>query len=77
MILIGSSKRTTRSFGIPSGCVLWENIQALKCIEELVVVYGHWICYKRLRAATEAMRAALEAEARTVVPTADRQEVLR
>ena len=33
--------------------------------------------YSRLQAATKAMRAALEADARIVVPTADRQEVLR
>jgi RNA polymerase sigma-70 factor (ECF subfamily) len=47
--------------------------------EEVAATLGlsRWTVYKRLQAATEAMRAALEADARAVVPTAERQEVLR
>jgi RNA polymerase sigma-70 factor (ECF subfamily) len=47
--------------------------------DEVAATLGlsRWTVYKRLQAATEAMRAALEADARAVVPTAERQEVLR
>jgi DNA-directed RNA polymerase specialized sigma24 family protein len=47
--------------------------------EEVAATLGlsRWTVYKRVQAATEAMRAALEADARAVVPTAERQEVLR
>ena len=47
--------------------------------DEVAATLGisRWTVYKRLRAATEAMRAALEADARSVVPTTDRQEALR
>jgi DNA-directed RNA polymerase specialized sigma subunit len=38
---------------------------------------SRWVVYKRLRAATDAMRAALEADARTVDPAVGRQEALR
>jgi RNA polymerase sigma factor (sigma-70 family) len=46
--------------------------------DEVAATLGlsRWTVYKRLQAATEAMRAALEADARAVVPTAERQEVL-
>jgi RNA polymerase sigma-70 factor (ECF subfamily) len=46
--------------------------------EEVAATLGlsRWTVYKRLQAATEAMRAALEADGRPVTPTADRQEVL-
>jgi RNA polymerase sigma-70 factor (ECF subfamily) len=47
--------------------------------DEVAATLGipRWTVYKRLRAATDAMRAALDADARTVVPTARRQEALR
>jgi RNA polymerase sigma-70 factor (ECF subfamily) len=47
--------------------------------DEVAATLGlpRWTVYKRLQAATEAMRAALEADARAVVPTAERQEALR
>jgi RNA polymerase sigma factor (sigma-70 family) len=47
--------------------------------EEVAATLGvsRWTVYTRLRAATKAMRAALEADARIVTPTTDRQEVLR
>lgn len=47
--------------------------------EEVAATLGipRWTVYKRLQAATEAMRAALEADARTIVPTAEPQEALR
>jgi DNA-directed RNA polymerase specialized sigma24 family protein len=47
--------------------------------EEVAATLGisRWTVYKRLQAATEAMRAALETDARPVTPTADRQEALR
>jgi RNA polymerase sigma factor (sigma-70 family) len=47
--------------------------------EEVSATLGisRWTVYKRLQAATEAMRVALEADARTVSPTAERQEALR
>jgi RNA polymerase sigma-70 factor (ECF subfamily) len=47
--------------------------------EEVAATLGISRCavYKRLRAATDAMRAALEADARTVAPTVGRQEALR
>ena len=38
---------------------------------------SRWTVYKRSKAATEAMRAALEADSRRVIPTAERQEALR
>ena len=47
--------------------------------EEVAATLGisRWTVYKRLRAATHAMRAALAADARTVAVTTDPQEVLR
>ncbi len=47
--------------------------------EEVAATLGisRWTVYKRLQAATEAMRAALDADARPVVPTTGRQEALR
>jgi RNA polymerase sigma-70 factor (ECF subfamily) len=47
--------------------------------DEVATTLGipRWTVYKRLQAATEAMRAALEADLRTVVPTTDRQKALR
>jgi RNA polymerase sigma-70 factor (ECF subfamily) len=38
---------------------------------------SRWTVYSRLERATKAMRAALEADARAVAPTAERQEALR
>jgi RNA polymerase sigma-70 factor (ECF subfamily) len=38
---------------------------------------SRWTVYSRLRAAMKAMRAALEADARAVVPTTHRQEAVR
>jgi RNA polymerase sigma-70 factor (ECF subfamily) len=47
--------------------------------EEVAEALGvsRWTVYSRLQAATKAMRAALEADARAVAPTAHRQEALR
>ena len=47
--------------------------------EEVAATLGisRWTVYKRLSAATDAMRAALEAEDRMVAPTVARQEALR
>jgi RNA polymerase sigma-70 factor, ECF subfamily len=47
--------------------------------DEVAAALGipRWTVYKRLRAATEAMRAALEADARTVTAATHRQEALR
>jgi RNA polymerase sigma-70 factor (ECF subfamily) len=47
--------------------------------DEVATTLGlpRWTVYKRLQAATQAMRAALEAETRSVAATADRQEALR
>ena len=47
--------------------------------EEMAEALGisRWTVYSRLEAATKAMRAALEADARAVVPTTHRQEALR
>jgi RNA polymerase sigma-70 factor (ECF subfamily) len=47
--------------------------------EEVAEAVGisRWTVYSRLEAATKAMRAALEADARAVVPTTHRQEALR
>ena len=47
--------------------------------EEVAVTLGvsRWTVYKRLQAATEAMRAALEADARSKTPTTKPQEALR
>lgn len=47
--------------------------------DEVAATLGisRWTAYKRLHAATKAMRAALEADARTVNPTAARQEAAR
>ena len=47
--------------------------------EEVAEAVGisRWTVYSRLEAATKAMRAALEADARAVVPTTHRQEVAR
>ena len=47
--------------------------------EEVAATLGisRWAVYKRLSAATHAMRAALEADARTVASTVQRQEALR
>jgi len=47
--------------------------------EEVAATLGisRWTVYTRLRAAVKAMRAALEADARSVTPTTDRQEALR
>ena len=47
--------------------------------EEVAEAVGisRWTVYSRLEAATKAMRAALEADARAVVPTTHRQEVPR
>jgi RNA polymerase sigma factor (sigma-70 family) len=47
--------------------------------EEVAATLGvsRWTVYKRLQAAMKAMRAALEADARSVTATADRQEALR
>jgi RNA polymerase sigma-70 factor (ECF subfamily) len=47
--------------------------------EEVAEALGisRWTVYSRLEAATNAMRAALEADARTVVPATHRQEALR
>jgi RNA polymerase sigma-70 factor (ECF subfamily) len=47
--------------------------------EEVAATLGvsRWTVYKRLQAATKAMRAALEADARTVAPATERQEALR
>ena len=47
--------------------------------EEVAATLGlsRWAVYKRLQAATEAMRTALEADARTVTIAAVRQEALR
>jgi RNA polymerase sigma-70 factor (ECF subfamily) len=47
--------------------------------DEVATTLGlsRWTVYKRLQSATEAMRAALEADARPGVLTANRQEALR
>ena len=47
--------------------------------EEVAATLGisRWTVYKRQQAAAMAMRVALEADARTVTPTTDPQEVLR
>jgi RNA polymerase sigma factor (sigma-70 family) len=47
--------------------------------EEVAATLGisRWAVYKRLGAATEAMRAALEADARTTTATVDEPEALR
>jgi RNA polymerase sigma factor (sigma-70 family) len=47
--------------------------------EDVATTLGisRWTVYSRLRVAVKAMRAALEAEARSVTPTTDRQEALR
>jgi RNA polymerase sigma-70 factor (ECF subfamily) len=47
--------------------------------DEVAATLGipRWTVYKRLHAATEAMRAALEADARTVTSATHRQEALR
>jgi RNA polymerase sigma-70 factor (ECF subfamily) len=47
--------------------------------DEVAATLGipRWTVYKRLRAATKAMRATLEADARGVTSTAYRQEALR
>ena len=47
--------------------------------EEVAATLGisRWAVYKRLSAATDAMRATLEADDRTVAPTVERQEALR
>jgi RNA polymerase sigma-70 factor (ECF subfamily) len=47
--------------------------------EEVAATLGisRWTVYSRLRAATEAMRAALEADARTVTVATEEQEALR
>jgi RNA polymerase sigma-70 factor, ECF subfamily len=47
--------------------------------EEVAEAVGisRWTVYSRLGAATKAMRAALEADARAIVPTTHRQEALR
>ena len=47
--------------------------------EEMAEALGisRWTVYSRLEAATKAMRAALEADARAVVPTTRPQEALR
>ena len=47
--------------------------------DEVAATLGvsRWTVYKRLRAATEAMRAALEADARSVTASSGRQEALR
>ena len=47
--------------------------------DEVATTLGipRWTVYKRLGAATEAMRAALEADARTVTSATHRQEALR
>jgi RNA polymerase sigma factor (sigma-70 family) len=47
--------------------------------EEVAATLGvsRWTVYKRLQAATKAMGAALEADARNVTATTDRQEALR
>jgi RNA polymerase sigma-70 factor (ECF subfamily) len=47
--------------------------------EEVATTLGisRWTVYSRLRVAVKAMRAALEADARSVTPTTDRQEALR
>jgi RNA polymerase sigma-70 factor (ECF subfamily) len=46
--------------------------------DEVATTLGisRWTVYKRLQAATAAMRVAFEADARTVVATAERQEAL-
>jgi len=47
--------------------------------EEVAQALGisRWTVYSRLEAATKAMRAALEADARAVAPSTNRQEALR
>ena len=47
--------------------------------EQVAATLGisRWTVYKRVQAATEAMRAAIEADARSVTPATDRQEALR
>jgi RNA polymerase sigma-70 factor (ECF subfamily) len=47
--------------------------------EDVAATLGisRWTVYKRLQAATESMRAALEADARPETPTTEPQEVLR
>lgn len=47
--------------------------------EEMAEALGisRWTVYSRLEAATKAMRAALEADVRAVVPSTHRQEALR
>ena len=47
--------------------------------EEVAATLGisRWTVYSRLRSATKAMRAAIEADARMVAPTAERQGVVR
>jgi RNA polymerase sigma-70 factor (ECF subfamily) len=47
--------------------------------EEVAATLGisRWTVYSRLRSATIAMRAALEADARSVAPTTERQEAVR
>jgi RNA polymerase sigma-70 factor (ECF subfamily) len=47
--------------------------------EEVAATLGisRWTVYSRSRSATKAMRAVLEADARSVAPTTERQEALR
>jgi RNA polymerase sigma factor (sigma-70 family) len=47
--------------------------------DEVAATLGisRWTVYKRLQAATESMRAALEADARGEIPTTEPQELLR
>ena len=47
--------------------------------DEVAATLGisRWTVYSRLRSATKAMRAVLEADARPMAPTTHRQEVLR
>jgi RNA polymerase sigma-70 factor (ECF subfamily) len=47
--------------------------------EEIGATLGvnRWTVYSRLERATKAMRAALETDARTLVPATDRQEAMR
>ena len=53
-----------------------ENARLKKLLAESLGI-SRWTVYSRLEAATNAMRAALEADARTVVPATHRQEALR
>ena len=48
-------------------------------LEDVAATLGvsRWTVYKRLQAATEAMRAALEADARSETPATEPQEALR